>query len=135
MTYKELQSLQHDLHDARDDRDHTRDELMELENEMNVLKEEERNLSMKISDDHIVADEQDIFIGELFPNIQAGYVLTMFNLQDFETMKFDFIMNALKSLKPPHRAVFMRYDYKLDPFTMLWHPVEEMRERARTYSP
>ena len=91
MTYKELQSLQHDLHDARDDRDHTRDELMELENEMNVLKEEERNLSMKISDDHIVADEQDIFIGELFPNIQAGYVLTMFNLQDFETMKFDFI--------------------------------------------
>ena len=24
----------------------------------------------------------------------------------------------------------MRYDYKLDPFTMLWHPVEEMRERG-----
>ena len=63
--YKELSALQDEMNKAREDRDITRNELIKLEGEMALLREQERNLSLKISDDHIVADERGVFVGIL----------------------------------------------------------------------
>jgi hypothetical protein len=122
-----LLALQEDLNKAREDRDVTRAELIKLESEMIILREQERNLSLKISDDHIVADEKGVFVGEIFPSIQQGYILCTFNQTDVENMRFDEAQKLITTTKPPHRVTFKRYDYKLDALTATWYPLAELR--------
>ena len=125
--YGHLLALQDELNKAREDRDVTRAELIKLESEMVILREQERNLSLKISDDHIVADEKGVFVGEIFPNIQQGYILCSFNQTDVENMRFDEAQKLIMTSKPPHRVIFRRYDYKLNALTGEWHPFAELR--------
>lgn len=81
-----------------------------------------------ISDDHVVADEKGIFIGEMFPTIQAGYILTEINFVPTEDQAFDGILALIRNTKPPHRAFFKRYDMRKDPLTGEWATLEQLRD-------
>lgn len=95
---------------------------------MSLLREQERVLSLRVSDDHLAADERGLSVGEVFPNIQAGYVLTRFNHTDVETTAFDSVIALINTTKPPHKVIFKRYDMKLDPLTNIWRPLQELRD-------
>lgn len=122
--------LQESLLAARDCRDETRAELTLAEQEHNKIMALERRCACKISDDHVIADEKGVLVADIFPNIQKGYILTEFNYQSTENLKFDTVLAQIRTTKPPHRAVFKRYDYKCDQLSGDWTKVNLLRDEG-----
>ena len=51
-------------------------------------------------------------------------------MTNVENYRFDAVMGLIQTQKPPHRCTFKRYDYKLDPFTLVWIPLPELRDQG-----
>jgi hypothetical protein len=101
--------------------------LTAAERELMLLKEEEKRIAFRITDDHTVADERGLFIGDYFANVHVGDVLCNFNGHDVENMDFFDIMKLIVGSKGGQKAEFRRYDYRYDRMTGLWRSLEEMR--------
>lgn len=59
------------LEKCRLERDQAREVLLKAEADFLILREEERRAAAQISEDHVIADEKDLHISSLFPNIQG----------------------------------------------------------------
>jgi len=123
-----LAEAQHALVVAQEERDAARVVLLENERILTRLREQERDAARKITDDHIVADEKGVMIAQIFPNIISNYVLHSVNDVPCEEMPFDKVNILIKKQKPPHFAVFRRYDFRFDPFRQQWFTLQELRE-------
>lgn len=38
------------------------------------------------------------------------------------------VISIVKRSRSPHNAVFLRYDYRFDPFNVMWRSLQELRE-------
>lgn len=136
--YMELEPACGKMYDAenalnaqRDTRDASRKILVSEERILNELREEERKIAGRISDDHVVANSRGQYISELFPNVHLGYILSTLNGIPVETLPFAQVLEVIASTRSPHKAVFRRYDYRTDPLTGNWLSLEELREMVR----
>ena len=127
-TCQKLDQAKATLEVARVNRDAAQKILMENDAKLTKFRSEERNLSSKITDDHVIADEKGIQISAAFPNIQPNSILHELNGVCVEDKTYKEIVQALKKLKPPHETVFRRYDYRYDPFHSTWHSLSQLRE-------
>lgn len=133
--FKELEPINARLHDAQKAlekslqlRDLSRDNLVKGEGELSTIREEEKKAASEICDDHIIADEKHVFIGEIFPEIHEGYILCSINDDDVEELLYDDIMKKLKKRQSSCTAYFRRYDYRLNRLTNEWISLEELRK-------
>jgi len=117
------------LNAARDRRDEARKNLVREETNLNILREEERKLAARISDDHVVADSRGEYISELFPNVHLGHILSTINGVPVEELPFNQVLDVIAGSRSPHNCVFRRYDYRTDPLTGEWLSLEELREK------
>lgn len=58
----------------------------------------------------------------------GGFLLSRINGELLEHLSFKDAMAKVLRSKSPHFAEFVRYDYRFDPFTNVWHSLEELRE-------
>jgi len=92
------------------------------------MRDKERQIASNITDDHIIADEQGVFVGEIFPNLVEGYILCDFNGQNVEDWPFVKVSHLIRTSKSPHIVVFKRYDFKQIQLTGEWLSLHELRE-------
>ena len=52
------------------------------------------------------------------------------NTQLVEDWEFDKVAHAIRTAKPPHVCVFKRYDYRQDPLTLKWFPLDYFRNKG-----
>jgi hypothetical protein len=123
-----LEIVRDALEAARNVRDEWTARVLAAEQELNVLKEEERLAAAAISDDHIVADERGQSLAEMFPNVLEGQILMKINSHEVEYEPFEKVLEIIKYARYPHNVEFTRYDYRLEPFTHQWHSLAELRD-------
>lgn len=113
---------------AREERDAAVRQLVEAEKELTRLRENEKLLAALISDDHIMGDELKKPLSIVFPNVQVGYILVKINGEHLEELPYDEVIARVRRARSPHNAVFMRYDYRYDPFEGIWRSLQELRD-------
>jgi len=121
-------AAQKSLAEAEIARNESRKAVISAETELNALMEIEKKTASRISDDHVVADERKIFIGDLFPNIISGYIVGKIDGFNVESLPFQEVMYKLKSAESPCNVSFRRYDYKYDPVHNMWKSLAELRD-------
>lgn len=111
-----------------------RDEILSLiktnEKILFDLKEKEKILSYLICEDHIIANDLKKNIGEIFPNVHLGYIITSINGIEVENLPFTEVINKIKMAKSPHHVVFRRYDYRFNPYAGIWMTLEDLRQKG-----
>lgn len=60
----------------------------------------------------------------------VGMVLSVINGENVEHSLYKDILQKLKKMKSPHKAEFLRYDYRFDPFLQQWRTMEDLRENG-----
>lgn len=113
---------------ARENRDLATKLLVQAERELYLIKEEEKKLAAKISDDHVIADEMHKTLTAFFPNVHVGFILSKINGEDVEFLPYEDVWSKIRTARPPHNAEFKRYDYRFDPFTSQWYSLQELRD-------
>ncbi len=141
--------------EAREGNDEAIRQLLAAEKELAKQVEEEKLLAAQISDDHVMADELKKPLSVVFPNVQGdryhmmqnvpkavvkhelifnfsiclvGYILATINGEYVEDLPFAEVMSRVRRARSPHNAVFLRYDYRYDPFKGDWRSLQELRE-------
>ncbi|GMI18801.1 hypothetical protein TrLO_g11878 [Triparma laevis f. longispina] len=99
--------------------------------ELEAAKDEEKASAARISNDHMVADEQRLAVAELFPTIQCGFIVTSVNGNECEDKDFSEIMNLIVENFPPHTLQFRRYDYRQDVAHGNWWSLQELRDQNK----
>ncbi len=125
-----LMAVQKKLELARDIRDEARRVLTETETELGVLREVEKDLAAKISDDHVIADEKGLPLCEMFLNVHVGHILHAVNGHLMDNKSFEEVITFVAKARGPHRAEFKRYDFKYNPFLGVWKSLQELREEG-----
>jgi hypothetical protein len=95
------------------------------------LFEQERETAEKISEDHVLADQQNRTISELFPAVHAGMTITEINGIMTEGLPWIEIYQLLQDAQQPHVLQFRRYDYRVNSTNGKWEPLQAVRERAQ----
>ena len=90
-----LIEMQEALQTIRDQKQLSFYNSQEADKALEKLKEMEKLAADRISNDHVVADEQRIGVAELFPTVQLGYIITSVNGNGCEDMTFEEIMNLI----------------------------------------
>src|SRR5690606_20138463 len=98
----------------------------EAEHRLTAAKKIEKQLADNISDDHIIADEQQTDLHGLFPAVQLGMIVTKIGSEAVEDWPFEAIMRQLQREDSPHVLQFRRYDYRMDVLTGVWHTLSEL---------
>jgi len=129
--YSKYVPVEQKLNDAKSEKDEARDVSTKCENDLIKLREIERVASTKITDDHIIAKEKGLSLGEFFPNVRVGFILSSFMSEDVENMEYKKILAKIRATKPPHKCEFKRYDFRFNPFTKLWQSLAELRAEGR----
>jgi len=129
--YGKFVPVEEKLNNAKFEKDEARDNLTQCESDLVKLREVERVASTKITDDHILANEKGLSLGEFFPNVRVGFILSAFMGEDVENLDYKSIIAKVKATKPPHKCEFKRYDYRFNPFTKLWQSLAELRAEGR----
>jgi hypothetical protein len=127
-----LLQVQTHLNDSREARDEAQKDLLFNEQELTRMRSEEKTLASKITDDHVVANEQGKAIGHIFPNIQSNNVLFSIGSVHTEDMPYNQVILEIKKAQPPHKCIFRRYDYRFDLFRHVWYSLQELRESGVT---
>lgn len=123
-----LHAAQISLASAQERRDAARSLMQKAEQDLVQLRETERKLAAKITDDHIVADERKVSISEIFPNVKPNNVLVSINDFQCENEPYNVIIKEIAKQKSPHLAIFRRYDYRFDPFRNAWFSLQDLRD-------
>jgi hypothetical protein len=126
--YEDYLEVEKQLKATREERDRVRDEYLAKVSEFHALQDQERKMAARIGRDHVTADAKKIHLSDLFPNIRLGFILSNINGDDVENLPFAEVLSVIKTHRPPHRAEFRRYDYKVDPMTGAWVDLERIRE-------
>jgi hypothetical protein len=113
---------------ARREKDAVTKEYIAAEKFLTDLREREKVLASLVSDDHINADEKEITLSELFPNIHVGNILVRINQYNVENLPFEEVMKNIAKSKSPHKIEVKRYDYRFNAFENVWHHVAELRK-------
>lgn len=95
------------------------------------LFELERETAEKISEDHVLADQQNRSVSELFPAVRAGMIITEINGIKTEGLPWVEAYQLLQDAQQPHMLEFRRYDYRENSVTGRWEPLQMIRELAR----
>lgn len=122
-----LKAVNKALFIAKQIREQSYKDLQAAQKELILLKEEEKKIAFRITDDHTVADERGQFIGDFLANIHVGDVLFTFNGKFMEGMDFIDIMKIVISSKPRQKVEFRRYDYRYDRMAGKWLSLAELR--------
>jgi len=122
-----LKAVSKALFIARTMRQTSFEALTAAEKQLLLLKEEEKRLAYRITDDHVIAEERGQFIGDFFANVHIGDVLTVFCGKQVETWPFESIIKLILSQKAGQDCEFRRYDYRYDRLKGQWIPLEVMR--------
>ena len=125
-----LAAAQSALAESMERRDEARDLMKAAEMDLALLKEAERKQAGLITDDHIVADERDCTMGEIFPNVKANYILCAVNDFECEDKPYKEVMKEIWRQESPHMVIFKRYDYRYDPFRMAWFSLQDLRDQG-----
>ena len=125
---KRLASANEALLASQERRNVARELLQKAERELAALQEAERLQAARITDDHIVADERELNISLIFPNVQSNNVLAQVNEYLCEDKPFEEIMLEIRRQPSPHLVIFRRYDYRYDPFRMAWFSLQDLRD-------
>jgi len=116
------------LEEAQERRNVARDLMLTAERELVYLREDEKAHAAKITDDHVVADERNSTLSDVFPNVKPNNVLFSINEFQCENVPFKEIIKEIHSQKSPHLVVFKRYDYRFDPFRNAWFSLQDLRD-------
>eukprot|EP01041_Mallomonas_annulata_P002202 gene2202-4283_t len=135
--FEDLKELNARLHNVKTKlftakvlRDESRMKLNNAEKELNNAKEHEKKTAALISEDHIIANQKNVFISEIYPDIYEGYILSAINEEyDLEDLQYPTIMKVIKRAKIPCKALFRRYDYRLNITTSEWEPLDILRKK------
>lgn len=95
------------------------------------LFELERETADKITEDHVLADQQTRSVSELFPAVHAGMIITEINGIRTESLPWVEVNQLLQDAQQPHMLEFRRYDYRENSVTGRWEPLQMLRERAQ----
>ena len=95
------------------------------------LFELERETAEKISEDHVLADQQSRSISELFPAVCAGMIITEINGIATEGAPWAEVHQLLQDAQQPHSLEFRRYDYRENSVSGKWEPLQVLRERGQ----
>ncbi|CAN0204731.1 unnamed protein product [Ascophyllum nodosum] len=123
---------QHDLVKAK--REQAQIEIINHGKVMATLKREEIDAAGRITEDHVYAYDQNKFLGQIFPSIQVGYIITkLFGVVNLplEDVPFQEILAELKAAPRPHTLEFMRYDKRFNRSTLKWESLEEIRRQGK----
>lgn len=114
--------------EARKERDIAVRNLLDAEHVLREIKEQEKVQASLISDDHIIADEMKKSLTSLFANVHVGSLLYSIGGERMDALPYEEVIKRFRRVKPPHKAEFVRYDYRFDPFTGIWKSVQELRQ-------
>ena len=120
--YNRVIALRAELLKLKDQRDVLQNELTEAQQQLSQLRLQEEMAANKISQDHMLANEQRISLHEMFPNVHMGHILTEINEVDVENLSFKEILDTIRFSKSPHKCLFKRYH-----FSGKWVHVKEKR--------
>jgi len=95
------------------------------------LFEMERETADRISEDHVLADQQSCSVSELFPAVRSGMIITEINGMKTEGLPWVEVHQLLQDALQPHVLEFRRYDYRENTVTGRWEPLQMLRERAQ----
>ncbi len=124
----QLQAVQKALFIAKQLKEASLANMQRAQKELIVLQDEEKRLSYRITDDHVVADEMGIYIGDFFANVHPGYLLNTFNGRHVADAAFETIMKMILTSKAGQKCEFLRYDYRFDRVLGQWLSLEQLRE-------
>jgi hypothetical protein len=114
---------------AKEDRDRAQQDLLAASKELVALKKRERLLADLISDDHVLAVDRGQKVGDLFPAIQSGFIITrLFGVEelDLECLDFADICALLAEAERPHTLEFAPYPWRKDySASGCWVPLRE----------
>ena len=132
--YEDYLEVEKQMKVTKEERDRVREEYLAKVSQLHALQDQERKIAAKIGRDHVTADAKKIHLSDLFPNIRLGFILSSINGDDVENLPFAEVSSVVKTHRPPHRAEFRRYDYKVDPMTGAWVDLERIRELVSALS-
>lgn len=98
---------------------------------LDEAKDKERSLAEQISEDHVEADARGVGIGELFPSINVGFIVTRVNRSATEDLAFPDILTVIEESKPPHELELRRYDYRQNMLSGRWESLQELRSQGK----
>ena len=96
-----------------------------------IQKQWKKKIANDITEDHQIADEQKIGLGDIFPKIRLYMALTEINGQNIEDMPYKEILKIFKRAVPPHVCIFQRYDYRRHELTKEWFAQETIRKLGK----
>ena len=124
----QLQAVQKALFIAKQLKQASLENMQKATTELILLQDEEKRLSFRITDDHVVADEMGVYIGDYFANVIPGYMLNTFNGRHVADAAFESIMKMILTSKAGQKCEFLRYDYRYDRVLGQWLSLEQLRE-------
>ncbi|CAN0148094.1 unnamed protein product [Pylaiella littoralis] len=98
------------------------------------LKREEVEAAEKITDDHVEACDRGKSLGDIFPSIRVGYIITkLFGRVDVRLgdLPFEEVLRELKAAPRPHTLELLRYDMNFNRLTLKWETLEEVRQQGK----
>ena len=106
-------------------------EMKHSDQRLEKLFELEHETAEKISEDHVIADQQSRSVSELFPAIKAGMVITGVNGIKTEKLPWVEVSQLLQDASQPHFLEFRRYDFRQNSVSGQWEPLQLLRERGQ----
>ena len=125
--YTRVIALRSELLQLKDRRDLVQKELVEAQQLLSQLRLQEEAAANKISQDHMLANDQRISMHELFPNVHVGHILTEINEVDVENANFKEVLEIIRFSKSPHKCIFKRYLFSFNSVTGKWMHVKDKR--------
>lgn len=126
-----LITMQESLQAIREGKQLSFQRSQEADKALEKHKELEKLAADRISNDHVVADEQRVGVAELFPTVQLGYIICSVNGNECEDMPYEEIMGIINENFPPHTLELRRYDYRQNISTGEWESLQEMRDQKK----
>lgn len=111
----------------QEEKDEVFERLKQIDKLLNDTKAMEKKIANDITEDHQIADEQKIGLGDIFPKIRLFMAITEINGQNIEDMPYKEILKIFKRAVPPHVCIFQRYDYRRHELTKEWFSQEKIR--------
>ena len=119
------------LRDVKRIKDCSFQDMKQADQHLEKLFELERETAERISEDHVLADQQGCSISELFPAVQAGMIITEVNGIMTENLPWVEVHQLIQDAHHPHMLQFRRYDFRLNSVSSKWETLQAVRERAQ----
>jgi len=123
--------MQAALLDIREEKAEAFENSRDADKALEEAREAEKAGAVRITSDHVVADDQRVSVAELFPTIAVGFIVTSVNGNQCEDLPFANIKAFVYENFPPHTLQMRRYDYRRDMTKGNWWSLQELRDQNK----